>query len=451
MKNSKIDKVKNICLSLILPILLVAFKPLNLDLKQSIVLASLLLTIIWWTTEVINKDIASLFLIISFIIFGSTSIDKVLYFPLSSNMVLVVTSYLLSQGIINTKIADTFSKFLLDKYCYTSVRLVLMSFVLGILFIIIIPQPFPRMIILASIYLNFLKNKEVDEESKSIIIFSIFVAATVTSLSLLNGDVIINYSAMKFGNIDLNYLEWAKYMFIPTIITTILVAISFIILFKKYLKHKFINQKTEEFVIEKNGKITLGIMALVIILWMTESFHGISAANVALIGTLIMFCFKILNLKSFKAVNLSLLLFLTAEFSIGKVLVGSGVADKLNEFLISFFPYANSWFYIPFIVILIMVMHMVMGSLITAISIMIPTLIALTGSHLSNETIVLLTTTSVCFHYIFPFHHVGIMIGYGNGYYKNRHTIKMGIILTIITLFAVLFIYVSWWKMFGLL
>lgn len=106
--------------------------------------------------------------------------------------------------------------------------------------------------------------------------------------------------------------------------------------------------------------------------------------------------------------------------------------------------------YIPFIVFLIMFLHMIMGSLVTAISVLIPTLITLTAGNVSTEFIVLLTCASVCFHFILPFHHVSIMIGYGNGYYENRHTIKMGMALTVITVLAVLFIYIPWWRMFGI-
>lgn len=92
-----------------------------------------------------------------------------------------------------------------------------------------------------------------------------------------------------------------------------------------------------------------------------------------------------------------------------------------------------------------------MGSLVTAISVLIPTLIAITAGNLSPEFIVLLTCASVCFHYILPFHHVSIMIGYGNGYYENKHIIRMGLVLTIITILAVLLIYMPWWKLVGLI
>lgn len=68
-------------------------------------------------------------------------------------------------------------------------------------------------------------------------IFSIFVVSIVTSMMLLNGDVIIN-DAVK-------------------------------------------NTKKAKLLFHKNSKIVLAITGLIIILWLSEPYHKISAANVA--------------------------------------------------------------------------------------------------------------------------------------------------------------------------
>jgi solute carrier family 13 (sodium-dependent dicarboxylate transporter), member 2/3/5 len=457
MRGKKVPTIINkgnvgkVVFSLALPLTIIIFQPMEMTLKQSIILGSLFLTIVWWGTGIVYKDAASIFLIIMFILFGDTPIQKVFFFPLSDNFILVSASYLISQGIVNSKIADKFSSFVLERFCYNSIRLVIMSFVLGILLIFVIPQPFPRVILLSSIYINFLKNYEVDNEEKMILIFSVFVAATVTSLMFLNGDVIINYAALKFGGIEMTYLEWAKYMTLPTLIATLVIAAAFIMTFKKTLKSEFQRRSIEEKLsFGSSEKKALGITILIVLLWLTESKHGISAANVALIGVIAMFIAKIVNIKDFKVINISLLIFLTAEFSIGKVLTGSGVAVKISNFLTGFFPDAGSILYIPFIIVLVMILHMIMGSLVTAVSVLIPTIITITTGTLSSELVVMIVTTSVCFHYVMPFHHVAIMIGYGNGYYQNRHTLKMGIALTIITVILVLFVYLPWWRMIGI-
>jgi len=448
----KKENLIKVLLSFLLPLSIVMFNPMAMTFNQCMVLGSLFLTVVWWGTGWVYKDAASIFLLIMFVIFGGTPLKKVFYFPLSGNFTLVIASFLLSQGIVNSKVADKFSSFVLKKYCTSSIRLVIMSFVLGIGLIFLIPQPFPRVILLASIYLDFLKKTDVNEEAKKILVLSVFVASSVTSLMFLNGDVIINYSAMKFGGINLTYAEWAKYMTLPTLVTTVIIAIAFIFVFKKNLGDKFeIADEADSLKFDSKGKLALGITGLTIGLWLTEAFHGITPSTVALIGVALMFLTRVVRLRDFNVVSISLLIFLTAEFSIGKVLAGSGTAAVLSDFLTGFFPGAESIFYIPFIIVLIMVLHSIMGSLVTATSVLIPTLITITAGNLSPTFIVLLSCAAICFHYILPFHHVSIMIGFGNGFYDNKHVIKLGGTLTLITLGTILFVYIPWWKIVGVL
>lgn len=439
-------------LSLLVLLAVAVIKPMGMTIQQSIVLGSLFLVIVWWGTGFVHKNIASAFLILIFVIFGGTPIEKVFYFPLSNNIILVVASYLLSQGIVNSKVADRLTKVLLQKYCNTSAKLVYMSFILGLGMIFIIPQPFPRVILLSSIYMSFLNKIEISDEEKKIIVFSVFVAASVTSLTFLNGDVIINNAVQGFGNITISYVRWIMLMTIPSVVTTGLIAVAYAFVFRKQLISALEWKKEEgSRTIGKQEKLALGITAIVVVLWLTESIHLISASQTALVGVTLMFISGLIEVKDYKVINVSLLIFLTAEFAIGKVLVGSGIASKMGEALSGVIPSGESVFLIPVLILIIMGLHMIMGSLITALSVLIPTLITLTSGILSPESIVLITTVSVCFHYLMPFHHVTIMLGYGNEYYDNKHVLKFGLVLTIITFLAVLGIYMPWWNLVGVL
>lgn len=446
-------KVLYILASLAIPCLLVMVKPMSMDLNQCIVFGSLLTTIIWWGSGIVNRNLACMVLLVIFVIFGRTPLESVFYFPLSSDFILIVCSFLLSQGIVNSKVADRMSELVLSKYCDNAFKLTIFSFVLGTLLIFIIPQPFPRVILLSSIYLNFMEGQQVSRETRDVLLFSIFVAATSTAMLFINGDIILNYAALKFGNINMSYIEWAQYMTLPSLIVTTILAIVFILVFKKELADvNFTKTKsTNDTKITKQEVIALWITFVVIIFWLTEQIHHINAATVALSGTLAMFMTKIISLRDFKTINVGLLIFLTAEFSIGKVMTGSGVAYKLSNFLTGFFPDPNSYFYLPFIVILIMSLHMVMGSLITSLSVIITTLMPIVSVYLPVEVIVFITYVSVSIHYLLPFHHVTVMIGFGNGYYQNKHTLKLALGLTLLTIISILYIYIPWWRMIGLL
>lgn len=438
-------------LSLFIPFFFIILKPLGMDSSQSIILGWLVLTVLWWITGWVYKDYASLLLLAIFILFGNTSLKSIFVFPLSDHFILIAASFLLSQGIVKSKVADQFSGFILEKYCQTSKRLVGMSFVLGILLIFVIPQPFPRIILLSSIYLNFLSKSDVTSEEKKVLLFSIFVASTVTSMMFLNGDIIINYAVMELGGVAFTGAEWIQYMTIPTCIITIFVAGLFTYVFKDYLKGQFTYKSQEKPSFTKEGKKALMITGVIILLWLTESSHNISASYVALFGVMLMFLTRVLVWNDVRCINTSLLLFLTAQFSIGKVLTASGIVQQLSQSLTKFFPTVESIYYIPFIILFIMVLHSFVGGLVTSVSVIIPMLLTMTAGVLSPQVIVLLTLVSVCFHYVLPFQHATIMIGYGSGYYENKHTIKLGFALTLATFVAALFVYIPWWKLIGLI
>lgn len=452
---SKIIKPKSIpwiVVSFLIPAFFTLLRPMHMDLNQSFVIGSLFLVILWWGTGWVHKDIASGALLLVFLLFGHTPVQQVLFFPLSENILIIVAAYLLSQGIVNSKVADNFSHFLLDRYCKNSTRTVIITFILCSALIFIIPQPFPRVVMLSAIYMNFLRSRKVEKEQERVLLFCIFVAATVTSLLFMNGDVIANYAALGFGKVGMPFFDWVKYMTLPTAVVTAIIAAAFILVFKKDLKDGFSAKgEKKDLKISADGKKALIVMAVIAVLWLTEPLHKVSAAVTALLGALTMFILRIISIKDFKSINLSLLLFLTAEFSIGRVLVASGVAEHIRDFLMTILPATESVWFLPVIVLCVMALHMIMGSIITALSFSIPMLIIIVNGAFPPAFIALLVLVSVAFHYMLPFHHVTIIIGYGSGYYENRHVMKFGLVLTIITFVSVFLLYIPWWKITGLL
>lgn len=446
------ENIIKVLLSLIVPIAVIMVKPISLNLSQSVVLGTLFLVIIWWGTEWVHKDVASILLIIVFLCFSGAGITNVLNFPCSTNILMIVAAYLLSQGIVNSGIAEQFSSYCIQRFCRSGRQLVIMSFILATILLVVIPQPFPRVVLLATIYSNYLKKYNLDRDSKSVLLLSIFVAVPITSILLLNGDVIVNYAAMGFADVSLSFAEWAKYMCIPTAAVAIVTAIVYIPVFRKELNVKFGDFENQAGItIDKGGIIALVIMSIVILLWLTESFHGVDPAIVALIGTLLMFATRIIQVKDFKVISPSLLLFLTAEFSIGRSLIGSGIAEKIKDAIVPILPPVDDFWFIPVIAGLIIVLHMIMGSVVTAISFSIPMVVVITEGFWSPEFGVLFVLVIVAFQFILPFHNINIMIGYGGGYYKNVHTIKIGIVITIITYMALFLLYIPWWKLVGLI
>jgi di/tricarboxylate transporter len=442
-------------LSFLIPAFMMLARPINLTMGQSAVLGGLFLVILWWGTGWVHKDAASTVLLLFFLIFGHVPAVQVFNFPLSENLIMIIAAYLLSAGIVNSKIAEKFSGFFIKKFCRNGRHLASLSFVLGVLLIFIIPQPFPRVVLMAAIYINFLEKFEISKNEKSIFLFSIFAAATVTSLLFLNGDIIANYAALGFAGVYLSYTEWIKYMLPPTAVASVLVLVIFRITFRRELGFSFTGAESGGSTgsgpagsgLDKEGIKALVIMVAVIAAWLLEPLHNVSAAKVAAAGVILMFILRVIGFKDLKTINISLIWFLTAEFAIGRTLMGSGAAEKIKDAILPLLPAMDNFWFLPVIVLIVMLLHMIMGSIITALSFSIPMVIVLTQGYWPHEFAALLVLAIAAFHYVLPFHHVTVMIGFGSGYYENRHTLKFGILLTPLVLLLVFFCYVPWWML----
>ena len=97
---------RKMALSLIAPLCILALRPLGLTLRQSGVLAAVVLTIIWWSADIVKKIPASFFLLAVFWAVSGAGFRKVFSFPLSETFPMLVVTYLFSRAISNAGISE---------------------------------------------------------------------------------------------------------------------------------------------------------------------------------------------------------------------------------------------------------------------------------------------------------------------------------------------------------
>lgn len=457
MKMPNYQTIKKAMYQLI-PFLVYFIDPFDMEVCQRIIFNALLLTIIWWTTGLVNRNIACIFLLVVFLVFGNSTPLQIFGFALSPSFYLIMMSFMLSTGTSNSKVADRIAFLVLNRYGGTPIKLVLLSFLFGIVLIFIIPQPFSRVILLSSIYQAFINNRTDSNDTREVLLFSIFVASTTTSMLFINGDIILNYSVLQFGSVQISAREWLAAMFLPSLAANIIVFFSFVFLFKSKLNKGFFNDdKGDGFngdeKIKMSGKeiSAVIIMMFVILLWSTEALHGINPSIIAALGVIAMLGFGVLSLKDVKTINTGLLLFLTTVFAIGAVMKQSGVSAQIFSRISLVLPGYDSGYYLISVAVIVMVLHMLVGSAVTTLSVAVPSLVEMSHGMVNPLGMVLLSYTAVSMHYILPFHHATIMIGAANKTYCDKLVIKLGIVLTVITIVAILCLYVPWWKYIGLI
>ena len=437
----------------VLPLLTVLLNPLALATVQNLLLAAIVLGIALWATELADRTLVSVALLV---IFAATAapagvtLQRIFSFPLSANFLTIVSSFLLSAGVVNSGVAKKLANDFLNRYCSNLVRLVIAAGLLNALLAAVIPQPVPRITLLGSIYFVLLKEQNVTAEQRRAVLMSVFVMATSTAMILKNGDVVLNAAALSINNVDLTQMEWLRYMTLPSILASVLLAAVYIFYQKKHLHASIVMDRSKWEPLTRQGKITCLLMVIIVVLWVTESVHGISQAYVSLAGVAIMFLLGILKTPDLKSVKIGLLLFLTAEFALGNVLADSGIAASISEILLRVMPSSDN-VYLPLLLLTlsIYVLHTLFGGAMGALAVSLPIVNALWGNVLGPEVISLTALVLVTCHYVFPYNQMTILVGYGQKYYEFRDVMRFAVVLTILVTVMIFGIYLPWWKLTG--
>lgn len=439
--------------SLVLPCVILIVKPLDLDFCQSCVVAGILLSVTWWSSGIVKRIPASIFLLLVFSLVSGVSLHKVFVFPLSESFPMIAITYLFSQAIANSGLIDIFFQPFLVKHVHTPLQCIFAIILSLAATIYIIPQPLARVIIVATVFSQFFKNADVPDNTRSTLMFTVFLMYAVVNMSALDADIIMNAVAASFAKTRITNAMWVRAMALPTIAVCVLIVLALVICFKRDL----LGIRLHSGDIKSGAPMTVRqkcavvIIAVTAVLWMTSGLHGINNTVITIIGTALLFPVGALHKEDWAAIDITTLIFLTAAFGIGGVMDSCGAADKVFGALKVLFPADYGYRYLFTMIFVCMVLHMMLGSNTTSLSIVVPGLMVLCGTVVPEQPIVYIGILSVSFHAFLPFHSVAMMIGEADGYFPVRYMLKMGMAETLILFFSAPCIFVPYWRLIGLL
>lgn len=445
--------IARLILSLVFPAVIVFCKPIGLTLRQSLVVAAVLLVIIWWSAGIVKKIPASIFLIAAFCLISGVENRTIFSFPLSETFPMIVITYLFSQGIANSGLIDKIFQPLLMRLVHTPSQCLAAIIAMFYLTMYVIPQPLARVIIVAAMFHQFLEQTDLPKQTRSVLMYGIFLLFAVINMSAKDADMIMNHVAAGFSETPITNGMWMRYMLVPTFLTCILVVIVFVLLFRKELLGISLKPRQQKSQAPFSGKQkgALAVILLTVVLWMSHRLHGINNTWITVAATGILFGLGMLHKEDLKTIDVTTLIFLTAAFSIGGVMKSCGAADKVFGVLQGIFPTGFSVGYLTVMVLVSMLLHMILGSNTTTLSVAVPGMVILCGQTVPSPVIVFTAIASVSFHALLPFHSVAMMIGASNGYFPARYVTRMGIALTLLTFLAAAGIFLPYWRVTGLL
>ena len=438
--------------SLVFPAAILFFRPITLTARQAAVVAAVLLVIIWWSVGIVKKIPASIFLLVVFCLTSGVEGQTIFSFPLSETFPMIVITYLFSQGIANSGLIDKIFQPLLLRLVHTPFQCLLAIAAMFYLTMYVIPQPLARVIIVAAMFHQFLKQTDWPKQTCSALMYGVFLLFATINMSAKDADMIMNHVAAGFSEIPISNGMWMRYMAIPTLITAGLILLSFLLLFRHELLGITLKAKETDIPtpFSKQQKAALAVILLTVILWMSHGLHGLNNTVITVLATALLFGLRMLHKEDLKTIDVATLIFLTAAFSIGGVMKACGAADKVFGTLQGIFPAEFSVVYLMVMVFVSMLLHMILGSNTTTLSVAVPGMIILCGQAVSSPVIVFTAIVSVSFHALLPFHSVAMMIGASNGYFPARYVTRMGFILTLLTFLTAGGVFLPYWRLTGL-
>ncbi|WP_374019797.1 SLC13 family permease [Paenibacillus thiaminolyticus] len=447
----------------ILIAIIVAYIPLaGLSHEGQICLALTLMTVVFWAFQIAQPGYVAGVYLALLVIFQVAKPDVVFSPWVGTTMYLVIGAYLIAGAVKSSGFGERIAYSFILKFVKGYKSIIVSIFILTFVLSILIPHPWPRAFLIMSVIAVVITSANLSKADAAKIGFTVFASSVPVSLIFLTGDSVINPLAVEASGQSISWLQWFVYMGVPNIISSILTCLLILVLFKP--SSVFIIDKEEiRAKLKSMGKLTqteirtIIWLVIAIVLWMTDSIHGIDIGWITLIIAMLMsfpIIGKVLTPKNWADVPMHVLIFLTAAISIGRVGAVTGMNTWLADTILPSTVSSNIFLLALFITVIAIVIHMVLGSVIAVMGIVIPAILIFTEPMGLNPIVpTLIVYTAIALHYIFPFHHLNILVGQGeeNGMYSQKEVLRLGIPLTVVVFIIILLIEIPWWKMIGLL
>lgn len=425
-------------------------------------LALSLMTVVFWATNVAQSGFVGGLYLVLLLVFNVATPDLVFKaWYGSSTMWLIMGAYMIAGAVKDSGLGERIAYAFIKKFVRSYNGIIISIFVLTFILSILIPHPWPRAFLIMSVMAVVIKSANIPKVDAVKIGFTVFAASVPVSLIFITGDSVINPLAASYAGEEVNsWLGWVKFMGVPAVVASVLTLILILVLFKPS-KPVSINldeiakKQKEQGPVSKIEKRTAIWLVIAIVLWMTDSIHGINIGWITIGIAMLMsmpLIGEVLTVKSWGQVPVHVLVFLTSAMAIGTV----GGATGMNSWLADTILPANLPTNIMILALLMgaiaMVIHMFMGSVIAVMGVAIPSLLIATQAMGVNPIVVAMTVyLAIAAHYILPFHHLNMLVGQGeeNGMYTQTETIKLGVPLTVVV-FIVIVVAVVWWKLLGI-
>jgi solute carrier family 13 (sodium-dependent dicarboxylate transporter), member 2/3/5 len=277
----------------------------------------------------------------------------------------------------------------------------------------------------------------------------------LASSALLTGGITSMTASAMIG--DFSWFRWFVLMAVPYYVLIVLGGIALRVIVGRFeAKQAVVGDAVPAAPLSRLETRTLAVLALVSVLWLTDSIHGLSPAIPALIGAVLLVCPKIgvLGWKDFESrLSWGLVLTVGASLSLAQAMIQAGTADWLGK---NFFMLLTSMTERPMallagLIIATTVVHIAITNLAACIALLVPITMTI-GRDAGINPIVcaLIVTIVVDIVILYPVQTASNLLAYESGYFGAADVGRLGFVMLALTTVVVLVIALPYWNLLGL-
>ncbi len=420
-------------------------------------------TVIWWIFGVTHPAYTTMVMFLGYILLGLATPEIVFRLASLPLMWLVIGAFLLAAAVTKSGLASRVAYVFMIRFAKSYRNIVVLAYVLGFVLSFLIPQPFPRTLLIMALVSQIIRKSGANNKDAASLGLAVFTSATATSMILLTGDAMLNVTAVAFAGTRIGWLDWLSYMAVPGICASILMMVLHLALFRQTGPMKIdagvLREEQKKLgPLSRQEKATIAWVSMALLLWATDFIHHIDPSWIALgvvVGLSLPIVGDVLEPNDINTgVAWPIVIFVIGALAIGTVGKETGLSQWLARMALPSNPPENAFSFAALASLATMAIHMILGSALASMSIVSPTLVDYAATAGWSPVFpALLVYTAVEIHYLLPFQHVTILLGEGKraGKYTSAEVLKFGIPMTVVTLIVILLIEVPWWKLIGLI
>ncbi|MEG0831875.1 MAG: anion permease, partial [Acidaminococcaceae bacterium] len=245
------------------------------------------MTVVWWGFQISQPGYTSGIYLLLLTIFKVAKPALVFSTWTMSMMWLIIGAYLIAGAVKDSGLGERISYKFIDKFVTNFQSIISAIFILTFILSLLIPHPWPRAFLIMSVMAVVIKSANIPKVDAVKIGFTVFAASVPISLIFLTGDATISPLAVSSSGVPLGWMGWFKLMGPPAIVGSILSYFMILFLFKPtqevHVNKAEIREKLAALgPMSGKEKRTAFWIGLAIILWMTDTIHGIDIGWVTL-------------------------------------------------------------------------------------------------------------------------------------------------------------------------